>query len=152
MLDERIARLAHERIEANRDDPGFKLTISAPTNADTREIGAAIREERRKAGELGADVRTLKATDRGGHTYDLPLAIGDKVRVFDRVYDATAPTPVPTPGKGETRRCLANNGEIVEVCDLTAEGLVVRNQRGDDGLIAWRKIQSRPGAPVRLSV
>jgi AAA domain len=44
---QRVARLWRERIEDNRADPEFKLTISAPTNADTREIGAAIRAERR---------------------------------------------------------------------------------------------------------
>jgi hypothetical protein len=40
---QRVARLWGQRIEANRADPQFKLTVSAPTNADAREIGAAIR-------------------------------------------------------------------------------------------------------------
>ena len=45
------------RLETHRDDPEFKLTVSAPTNADAREIGAAIRAERRRAGEIGEDAR-----------------------------------------------------------------------------------------------
>jgi len=82
------AQLRCERIEANRDDPGFKLTISAPTNADAREIGTAIRAERQRIGELGKDVRVLDATGRTGDTYKLPLPVGDRVRLFDRVFDA----------------------------------------------------------------
>ena len=70
---QRVARLWRERVEANRADPGYTLTVSAPSNADAREIGAAIRAERRRLGELG------------------------------------------------------------------------------EGLVAWRKIQTRPGAPVRLA-
>ena len=63
---QRVARLWYQRLEANRADPGFKLTVSAPTNADAREIGAAIRAERRRAGELGDDAKVVDATDRNG--------------------------------------------------------------------------------------
>ena len=73
---QRVARLWRERLEANRGDPGFKLTVSAPTNADAREIGAAIRAERRRAGEIGDDAKVLDATDRNGDTYR--LAVGGR--------------------------------------------------------------------------
>jgi hypothetical protein len=75
---QRVASLWHERLEANRDDPEFKLTVSAPTNADAREIGTAIRAERRRAGRLGDDVKITDAIDRNGDTYKLPLAVGDR--------------------------------------------------------------------------
>ena len=138
---QRVARLWRERLEANRADPGFKLTVSAPTNADAREIGAAIRAERRRAGELGHDVKILDATDRNGETYRLPVAVGDRVRLFDRVHDARVP------GR---KTVLASNGEVVEIRALTEEGMIVRNDAGVEGLVAWRKIQGRPDAPVRL--
>ena len=139
---QRVARLWRERIEANRGDPAFRLTVSAPTNADVHEIGAAIRAERRRAGEIGDDVKVLDATDRSGDTYRLPLAVGDRVRLFDRVHDARVP------GR---KAVLANNGEVVEIRALSDEGMVVRNDAGVEGLVAWRKIQARKDAPVRLS-
>ena len=85
---QRVAELWRERIEANRADPDFKLSVSAPTNADAREIGAAIRTERQRQGEIGPDIMVLDATDRYGETYKLPIAIGDRVRLYDRVRDA----------------------------------------------------------------
>ena len=130
---QRVARLWRERLEANRADPGFKLTVSAPTNADAREIGAAIRAERRGAGEIGDDVKVLDATDRNGDTYKLALAVGDRVRLYDRVHDARVP------GR---KSVLANNGEVVEIRALTEEGMIVRNDAGVEGLVAWRKIQT----------
>ena len=139
---QRVARLWRERLEANRADPGFKLTVSAPTNADAREIGAAIRAERRRAGEIGDDAKVLDATDRNGDTYRLALAVGDRVRLYDRVHDARVP------GR---KSVLASNGEVVEIRALTEEGMIVRNDAGAEGLVAWRKIQARRDAPVRLS-
>ena len=139
---QRVARLWRQRLESNRSDPGFKLTVSAPTNADAREIGAAIRVERRRAGELGDDAKIVDATDRNGDTYRLPLAIGDRVRLYDRVHDARVP------GR---KAVLASNGEVVEISALTEEGMLVRNDAGTEGLVAWRKLQSRKDAPVRLS-
>src|SRR5277367_537087 len=139
---QRVARLWCERLEANRGDPEFKLTVSAPTNADAREIGAAIRAERRRAGELGADAKVLDATDRNGDTYRLALAVGDRVRLFDRVHDARV---------SGRKTVLANNGEVVEIRELTDNGMIVRNNAGIEGLVAWRKIQARANAPVRLT-
>jgi hypothetical protein len=137
---QRVVRLWYQRLEANRGDPEFKLTASAPTNADAREIGAAIRAERRRAGEIGEDAKILNATDRNGDTYRLALAVGDRVRLFDRVHDARVP------GR---KTVLANNGEVVEIRELTDQGMFVRNDAGAEGLVMWRKIQPArtPGAP-----
>ncbi len=139
---QRVARLWRERLEANRGDPGFRLTVSAPTNADAREIGAAIRAERRRAGEIGDDAKVLDATNRNGDTYRLALAVGDQVRLYDRVHDSRVP------GR---KSVLASNGEVVEIRELTEEGMVVRNDAGAEGMVMWRKIQARRDAPVRLS-
>ena len=139
---QRVAQLWYQRIEANRGDPEFKLTVSVPTNADAREIGAAIRAARRRAGEIGDDAKILDATDRNGDTYRLALAVGDHVRLFDRVHDARVP------GR---KTVLANNGEVVEIRVLTDDGMIVRNDAGIEGLVAWRKIQARSDAPARLT-
>ena len=49
------ADLWETRWQANADREGYVLTASAPTNADARDIGAAIRERRRAGGVLGGD-------------------------------------------------------------------------------------------------
>jgi ATP-dependent exoDNAse (exonuclease V) alpha subunit len=139
---QRVAQLWRERIEANRADPEFKLTVSTPTNADAREIGAAIRVERRRAGELDDDAKVIDATDRNGETYRLALAVGDRVRLYDRVHDARVP------GR---KTVLANNGEVVEIRELTDTGMIVGNDAGVEGLVAWHKIQASRDAPVRLT-
>ena len=139
---QRVARLWCERLEANRGDPGFKLTVSAPTNADAREIGTAIRAERRRVGEIGEDAKILDATDCNGDTYRRALAVGDRVRLYDRVHDARVP------GR---KTVLASNGEVVEIRELTHQGMIVRNDAGAEGLVAWHKIQARRDTPVRLT-
>ncbi len=72
----------------------------------------------------------------------MPLAVGDRVRLFDRVHDARVP------GR---KSVLANNGDVVEIRQLTDQGMIVRNDAGVEGLVAWRRIQARPDAPVRLT-
>jgi hypothetical protein len=140
---ERVARLWQERIEANKDNRDFKLSVSTVSNADVREIGEAIRTVRREAGELGADVMTVAATDKSGARYQLGLAIGDKVRLFDRVHDAN------TRGRDQV---LANNGSVVEIMALNAKGMTIRNDEGNTGLVAWSKIRDRVSDPVRLTL
>ena len=70
---EHVAALWKARTEANAHDPGFTLTVSAPTNGDARALGAAIREQRREMGQLGPDLVKLDAQDqtgpRRGHSY-----------------------------------------------------------------------------------
>ena len=57
-------RLTGAGIEAKRVDPGYKLTISAPTNADAREIDAAIVADRRRSRELGEDTGSYDRSHR----------------------------------------------------------------------------------------
>jgi TrwC relaxase/AAA domain len=137
-----VARLWHDRMEANKDNPDFRLTVSAETNAAAREIGTAIRAIRRETGQLAAEEVEVAAMDRSGATNKLVLAAGDKVRLFDRVHDAE------TPGRAKV---LGNNGEVVEVRRVSEKGMVVRNAAGDEGLVAWAKLRERAGEPVRLS-
>ena len=80
--------------------------------------------------------------DRSGATCKLALATGDQVRLFDRVHDAD------TPGRAKV---LGNNGEVVEIREITDTGMRVRNAAGDEGVVAWSKIRERPGEPVRLA-
>ena len=71
----------------------------------------------------------------------MKLAVGDRVRIFDRVYD-----PV------DRRRALASNGDVVEVMQIREDGMRVRNlNTGAGGLLAWNKIRSREDGPLRLA-
>ena len=65
-----------------------------------------------------------------------------QVRVFDRLYN---------PSANGRRSVLASNGDVVEARAIGAEGMLVRNAAGAEGVVAWKKIQSGPGEPVRLA-
>lgn len=140
---ERVAALYVERHQANAGVRGYSLTISAPTNADARTISAAIREKRRALGEVGQDFPLrIKAQDQQGTAYDLTLAPGDRVRLFDRVF-----------GKDEQGRTLraGNNGSVVEVIAADEKTLTVR---GKEGVVAvpWDNLRGRDRAGrVRLA-
>lgn len=138
-----IAALWRARVEANAADPGFTLTVSAPTNTDAREIGAAIREQRRAMGQLGADERVLHATDQAGARFELPLAVGDRVRLFDR---ATA-----TFIGRSTHGNIGNNGSVLEVRGIGEAGLMLRNAAGREGLVRWGTLRDRASGRVRLT-
>jgi len=143
----RVAELWRERIEANRTTRDYTISVSAPTNADAREIGSAIRAEWRRIGQLGEDEETRRAVDRTGESYDITLAIGERLRLFDRIWDR------------DRHQALANNGDVVELRALRPDGMMVRNAAGVEGLVLWDKIRdnvrdnvrTRPDTPVRLA-
>ena len=129
-----------------------------PTNAQARQVDLAIRQHRREAGELSAAETTLKARDPdSGETFSLAVSIGDRLRMFSRVYDADT---------GGRKRWLASNGDVVEVTAVQPEGLRVRNagRRGQGHLgaaaalartresdyCAWCSRQARPASLERM--
>lgn len=63
---------------------GRDTLVICASNADTRDVGMAIRQRRQEAGEIAPDAVMVHAVDRAGE-FDLPLAAGDRVRFFDRV-------------------------------------------------------------------
>ena len=137
-----VADLWAARRAANAHDPDHTLTVSAPTNADARAISAAIRERRRDAGELGADQVVLDACDQLGATYALPLTVGDKVRLFARTNAAYADR-----GRG----IIGNNGSVLEVQAIGAEGVVLRHANGRAGLVSWDTLRDPTSGRIRLS-
>jgi len=139
---EYAAALWQERRRANAQDPDYVLTMSAPTNADARAIGAEIRKVRRAAGELSADQVVLDACDQNGVAYHLPLAVGDRVRLFDRVNASF---------EGRSRGNIGNNGSVLEVQAIDAAGLTLRSARGKTGKVAWDSLRDRTSGKIRLS-
>jgi hypothetical protein len=96
------------------------ITVTALTNEDAADISRAIRHRMRQRGELGADEVVYQAIDQRGERYDLPIATGDKVRLF-------AKTWARIDGKGGW---IGSNGDIVEVVGRDESGLVLRNKDG----------------------
>ena len=144
---QRTTELWRKLTDANAANPDYSLLVMTPTNAQAREVGMAIRANRRAAGEIAPeDGAVLKAMDPNSQeTFDLPVAVGDKLRMFTRTFDAEA--------KG-ARKFLSSNGDVVEVLELQPDGLRVRNAGGDEGLVTWA--QMRPwraprNDPVRVT-
>ncbi|MDD2794633.1 MobF family relaxase [Acidocella sp.] len=134
---DRVAELWQERREANRDRPGFTVTVSAPTNAEAHDISIAIRGRRRDAGEIGEDKTTLAASDgQGTRSYSLALAEGDRVRLFDKVNAAFT---------NGTHGNIGRNGSVLDVVKIQGDGLVLRNHNGKEGFVPWDRLQDDAG-------
>ena len=139
---EAIAALWQERRAANAGDPDYTLSVSAPTNHDAREISAAIRRHRRAAGEIGPDQVALSAIDQIGKTFELTLAVGDRVRLFART-NAAYPD--------RSRGIIGNNGSVLEVRGIDDKGVVLRNAQGREGRVAWSTLRDGRSGRIRLS-
>lgn len=107
--------------EAARHEWSFGL--SAPTHEHARGASAAIRQVRRERGEITGPERRVECIDRKGDHYDLHLAVGDRVRLFDKVRGQAL--------DGEGRRLpgpsyLAGvNGDVVQIAGFTARGFSI---------------------------
>jgi hypothetical protein len=139
---EQVADLWAARHAANAHDASYTLTVSAPGNADARAIGAAIRERRRAAGDLGPDQVVLDACDQTGAGYTLPLAVGDRVRLFARTNAAYA---------DRSRGIIGNNGSVLEVRAISATGVTLRSAQEREGLVKWDTLRDRATGRVLLS-
>lgn len=139
-----VADLWQERRVANADRPSFSITLSAPTNAEAHEISMAIRERRRAMGEIGADKMTIAATDSASaRSYNMPLAEGDRVRLFKR-------TNASFPQTGRHGN-IGQNGSIVEIVSVSDHGLMVRSQSRVEGMIVWKSLRDATTGHVQLA-
>jgi hypothetical protein len=62
------------------------ITVTALTNEDAADVSRAIRSRMRQRGELGADEVVYEAVDQRGEQYELPIATGDRVRLFHKTW------------------------------------------------------------------
>lgn len=129
---EAVADLWSERRTANADNPGYSLSVSAPTNADVLMLAGAIRARRRDAGELVGPNRRIPATDNVGREFDVILAVGDRVRLFARTRARSA--------SGQTLE-IGVNGSVVVVEAIEPEGIRMRDASGRSGLVAWATLR-----------
>lgn len=126
----RVAAMVADRLKANLEDPKFRITVSAPTNADAHKLSMAIRETRRQLGQIEKkDLVTIKAAGLGDKgAYDMKLAKGDRVRLFKSVSPA------------EGRGALGRNGSVLTVVDANKEGVTLRTSEGRDGYVPWERL------------
>ncbi len=135
---EQVATLWQERREANRSRPDFTITVSAPTNAEAHDISVAIRDRRRAAGEVGPDRITIAATDaQGERSYALPLAEGDRVRLFKRINATFSDT-------GWSSN-IGQNGTVLEVVRIQEDGLCLQTNSGKEGFVPWDRLRDDAG-------
>ena len=83
---ERTVGLWRQLADRNTTDPDYSLLVMTPTNEQAREVGIAIRTDRRQRGEIPAeDGIVLRAMDRNSkQRFDLPVSVGDRLRMFTR--------------------------------------------------------------------
>jgi len=131
---DRIAAFALERRDALREAGSTrKVTVSALTNADAAEISKAIRARLKARGELGADEATHAAIDNRGEQYELPVAAGDRFRLYKK-------TAAAIDGR---RGFIGANGDVVEVVRRAEDGLMLRDKDGRVGHVQWRRLRDR---------
>ncbi|MGI4940695.1 MAG: MobF family relaxase [Janthinobacterium lividum] len=114
-----------DALRAARSDLG--VTISALTNQDAADISRAVRERLKARGEIGSDERVYAAVDQRGDTYELPVATGDKVRLYRRTW-------ARIDGKAGW---IGNNGDVLDVVGQSEKGLRLRDADGRVGEVLW---------------
>ncbi|WP_215751201.1 MobF family relaxase [Gluconobacter sp. P5H9_d] len=120
------------------------ITMSAPTNEDVMDLSRAVRDRLRKRGEIGQAEIVKAAIDQRGVTYELPLAVGDRVRLF-----AKTSVRMET-AHGRRWRDLGSNGDFTTVKGWSDEGLVLQNAKGREGLVPWTRLADPKTGRVRL--
>ncbi len=131
-----IADLWQERAAAVGEDA---VLVLAPTRADCRAIGAAIRRRRQASAQVGPDLVTVEAIDQAGDAYEMRLAVGDRVRVYGKVY-----------GQGAGAGLLGVNGSVLEVRGVRVDGIVLRAAGGREGLVSWAALRDRETGRIQI--
>ena len=130
---------------------GWTFGLSAPTHQHARAASAVIRRIRRQRGEITGPDRTVACVDgRGakGEQYDLQLAVGDRVRLFQKVGGLLL--------DGEGRRArgrpvrVGANGDVVQIAGFTAQGFTVERD-GRHAEVTWLSIRDKATGRVKLS-
>lgn len=116
------------------------VTVSALTNEDAADISRAIRARMKARGEIAAEETVYKAIDQRGEQFELPLARGDKVRLFRRTY-----------GVVDGRRAsFGSNGDIVTVVGRSEDGLLLRDKAGRVGAVSWNTLTDQKSGRLLL--
>jgi hypothetical protein len=128
--------------ERRTTEPDGTIGISAPTNADAMAIGTEIRRREQERGTIRQDWRVLPAIDQRGVEYDLPIAVGDRVRLFQRTHGLFA--------RGRTS-IAGNNGSVLTVEALNNDGVHLRTAKGRVAWVEWDKLRDQETGRIKLT-
>jgi hypothetical protein len=132
-----IERVAAKWMELTQADPTLTPSIGVATNRDAHDIGVAVRKQLQDAGKIGADKIDLQVMMRGeSDLQTMPLAQGDRVRVFNRVWS-----------KGH----FASNGDVLTILDASTDGMKARNDAGAEAFVGWTGLQGRDDPAPKLA-
>ena len=135
--DATIAAIASKWHELTKANPILKPTIGTASNRDAHDIGVAIRRQLQADGKVGPDQIEIGVLQRGETgVHPLPLAEGDKVRVFNRVW---------------VNGHFASNGDIIDVVNVSPKGMTARNEEGKQAFVPWEKFQGTFEQTPRLA-
>jgi hypothetical protein len=109
------------------------ITVTALANEDAADISRAIRSRMKARGEIGEEETVYRAIDQRGELYDLPIARGDRVRLFRRTYGVVE-------GK---QASFGSNGDVVTVVGRTETGLLLRDKAGRAGSVGWNVLTDK---------
>ena len=103
------------------------VTVSVPTNEDVADVSRAIRDRLKARGEVGADEVVYQAIDQRGEEYALPVATGDRVRLYRKTWGMV----------GDKGGWVGSNGDVVEVLGTTDTGPRLRTKDGRVADVEW---------------
>lgn len=110
----------------------------------------------RPTGGVGRNRKVLDATDpNSGTDYALPIAAGDRIRLFART-NAKFREPAPDLIRGQAPAggrsgAIGDNGSILEVRSVRHDGLVLRNDKGTEGLVRWESPADSQSGRLRIT-
>lgn len=134
---ETVAALWQERAAAVGEEG---VLVVAPTREDCLAVSLAIRRRKRAAGRIGLDIAVLDAIDQAGDVYEVPVAVGDRLRLFGRTH-----------ARGAGAGLLGVNGSIVELRSVQQGGLVLRSVKGREGLVPWNILRDHQTGRIRIA-
>ena len=85
--DESLKAAVDDWYKYKLDHPTETAIVAAARHVDVRELNGQMRERLRAVDALGPDLATIQAIGPNGDKYDLPLAIGDQIRIGVNVHD-----------------------------------------------------------------
>ena len=106
------------------------VTISTLTNEDAADISRVVRERLQERGEISRNEKVYPAMDANARTYELPIAIGDTLRLYRRTHALF----------GKVFGAIGNNGNLVTVTGISDTGLTLRSEKGREGEVEWRRL------------
>ena len=131
------------RIASNENRERYSVGVSVPTNADVRAFGLEVRSRQRTAGKLTGDDWTVAATDQNGVQSDMAIAVGDTVRLFNRVNARFG---------DRSRGYFGDNGTTATIVGIDRQqGLRLRRADGKVGAVKWTTLQDKATGRVRLA-